>query len=259
MVEEQIEGLNNFNETQKVYLNVLKEYTYGDVSISNIVSLLSLDKYELKAEAERQIQRINELKIDRNKSSKKVRKAWQVLENFVDSKSSTIKENELIPIAYGSIVFDDVRHLDYDLLLASRNEKPNMSGFLKTWDEELNDEWSGVGEEGHTAYFSIDRLRNRCRAFQEELTEYVDRYAEDIDDDFVHATIIMMGEVISSNDSDKEKESKKLHEIREQIWDLAQETPELMAAIAFNLQQTVVERETRRLGLAPHQTGGQNK
>ena len=139
MNEEDAGVSHTLTGSQEVYLKNLKG-TWGNSMPSNLELLFSMDTKGLKIEAEKQIQHLNELKVDKNKSSKIVRKGWEVLEKFVESKSSELKKKDVIAIAYGSMIFDDANNLDYDVLLVSEHDNPDMYRvYAVDWNKEMNE------------------------------------------------------------------------------------------------------------------------
>ena len=120
------------------------------------------------------------------------------------------------------------------------------------WSSELNRSW--IGSEGHTSHLSLDRLRTHCKAFDKGWEQYINDYTEEIAYDFGASSIIMTGEAIFPTTQNRKVGIERLDRMKDQVWELALETPEFMASMLFDLQDTTVIRETRRSGLAPHQT-----
>jgi len=226
-----------FSVAQQEYIRGLKEELkeQDHVSVANFERILSLTADQIKLEVEKSLSRLNELKVSENHASKKTRLAWVILRNFFEKNASAFESEDILPVMYGSIIFDDPRNLDFDILLVTERHGDEIEKMIDPWREVLNREWKKVGSEGHISHLPMDRLRMHCEAFQKGWKEnsfYVDM-------DFGQAAIVMSGEPING----------KIEEYREQVWKLASETPVLMGALAMNLGETVIEREIRRAGL----------
>ena len=231
------------------YIEGLARGNSDDVSISNLKGILDLGQDKQNRIVIDLVSSINRYKINRNNSSPRVKVAWSVIEKFFSDKNAFLKRENLIPLVYGSVVFDDPCNLDYDLVLVSESQREVEDIIQVQWVDEMEDLWKKVGNGGHFSYVSLDKIKMDCNAFNHGWSKYVREYAEMIDVDFLNASIYFTGELaIPDNES-----LTKVNYLKETLFGFAQKTPILMATIINCLQHTIVTREIRRNSLAPHQ------
>lgn len=194
------------------------------------------------------VDNINMYKVNKNYASFRTKKAWETLEDFFLSKSEDLKKYELIPLVYGSIIFDDPKNLDYDLLLVSDTNK-NMDKLVDTWNYELNEMWKNVGSCGHFSHLDLVPLQINAFFTNSNLIDYVENHAEMIDFTFMDTGALFTGETININNSSFLEINNKLPLFREKTLKIAKKSPILLSTVIRNLQQTLIIRETRRSGL----------
>jgi hypothetical protein len=187
-------------------------------------------------------------KVEPSRASLRVKRAWEIMDHFIESKSQFLRENALTPIVYGSMAFDDPAHFDFDLCLVGMNEIKGMKGTQRKWVRELYASWKEVGVEGHVDHISFDRLEKCAQAFQDNRVRYIDKVAVDLFFDFLPASSILIGEYPYSSPDDE-----KL--CKDKFLGILKQSPSLFAYTISNLEQSVIERETRRAGVGDHQTG----
>jgi hypothetical protein len=243
----ELEGANPFNAAETSFIECL-DANLEETEMNNVRVSLSLDN-------DRRVDRVHELmdqldiyKVDPSRASLRVKRAWEIMDNFVAGKSQFLQENALTPIVYGSMTFDDPAHFDFDLCLVGMNEIKGMRGTQREWMRDLYASWKEVGVEGHVDYVSFDRLEKCAQGFQDNKVRYIDKVAVDLFFDFFTASSVLIGNYPYSPPEDEKKYKERFLEVLKQ-------SPSLFAYTISNLEQSVIERETRRAGVGDHQTG----
>jgi len=230
------------------YLEGLAESPNDQLYVDGIGGLCALSKDERLGIFKELVDGLNRYKVGKNKASQRIKKAWGVIENYFLSKSEDLKKYSLIPLVYGSVVFDDPRNLDYDLLLVGNNNK-NIDKMLDCWDREFFNQWKDIGSRGHFSYLNFDSLKTSTIFLNSNSTDYAREYAETIDLLFMHAGTLFTGQEVNSNDPRFREINDKLPSLREEFFKVAVKNPILMSTIIRNLQETLIVRERRRNGL----------
>jgi hypothetical protein len=202
--------------------------------------------------------RVNELmykhtlyKVDRNNATARVQRAWEIMDDFLASKSQYLQENGITPVVYGSMTFDDPATFDFDLCLVGMSEREDVEADLDAWTNELWEGWEQVGTKGHIHYTNLEKLERYVKAFHENNLDVVDEEDFDIFLYLFYGSSVLIGSYIYS-----EGEEENIY--KEKYLEAVKQSPSLLAYTIFNLEQSLIERETRRAGIGDHQTGEDN-
>lgn len=226
-----------FNDRQQVLISSLESQLQlkSDTDVANFEPLLALSAEELELEAHEALSRLEELKVDELQATKRTKAAWTKLREFFETKSQILQTHRILPIVYGSIIFDDPKHLDYDVLLVTGQDNEQVAKLELSWEPELDEQWRSIGSPGHIDYLSMERLRGHAKTVGSK--KFSDPFA--IDSDFKHASIVLAGLPLGDG----------AVSYRQEIWSLAQENPVLMAYVTLKLKETIALREVRRAGV----------
>jgi hypothetical protein len=226
-----------FSDQQQVFIENIK---FGlneenNTSARNFELFLSKPKEQLKSEAKLALDRLGELKIRSDRASARTKEAWVKLNSFFSSRKSEMDTLGVAPIVYGSVIFDDPKLLDFDILLVTEDFGDEVERKIDIWMNDLNQVWKNPVKEGHMEHLSLERLRMHCNAFNNNQID-VNTYTEI---DFDAAAKVLSGDSLTQS----------TEKYKEEIWKLAEETPVLMAYIVLMLNQTIGLHEARRLGV----------
>jgi hypothetical protein len=203
------------------------------------------------------MERIDLYKVEPSRASQRVKQAWELLHNFISDKAQFLQENDITPVIYGSVTSDDPKYLDFDICLLTVNDDEAIEKIVEeSWVKELSKSWRKIrpgghveiGRDGHIEYISFEKLEAYAKALKENRVESVDEEALDIFVYFLEASSILAGDYPYS-EPEKENNSKV------KFLEIVQQSPLLSAYTIWNLEQTLIQRETRRAGVADHQTG----
>ena len=168
-----------------------------------------------------------------------VRKGYDVLQNFVENIKPQLDANGVSLYLYGSMRFDDPQHLDYDLVAARTAESPNLMQLTEDWQHILNQQWVGIGDEGHISGFTLDNFRKVCQRINNE-NDYIEDRAFWIDLEATNTCNVLIGNPIFADES-------TVDAYRNEILDLASKTPLMAALMDSVLSGTLKDRQERRM------------
>ena len=233
---------------EDAYFKGLSESPNDNLYVDGIRELSLLSKEERLSTFKNLLDKTDLYKIDKRKSSNRVKKAWEVIDNFFLSKAPELLREKITPLVYGSIIFDDPRNLDYDLLLLSNSQR-DINKTVDNWDLELSNKWEEVSNGGgHFSYLALDTLQMNCNIVNSNMVEYAQKYAEMIDFDFINVSITFTGVLVNQNDKRFIEINKQLPKVQERALNIANQSPILMSTMIRNMQQMIIIRETRRNG-----------
>ena len=113
-----------------------------------------------------------------------VKQGREILSNFFEPKKAILKKNNAIPLVYGSLIYDDPVHLDFDVQIFGMGSRTNIP--VAGWETELVTIWQNE-EEGHLRLRTVDEYTHYLRLFQNiqgfsDLYTYATRIDEAIED-----------------------------------------------------------------------------
>jgi hypothetical protein len=240
-------GVNTFNAAETAFIETL-EANLEETEASNLHTILSLDRDQMVNRAHELMDVLDVYKVDRTRASQRIKRGWEIMDDFIAGKAEYLEENALTPIVFGSITYDDPAHFDFDLCLVGMNEIKGEKGVQRKWMRDLHAVWKEVGVEGNLDFMSFEMLEKCAQAFQDNKVRYIDKVAAGRFFDFLPASSILIGEYPYSPPEDKEK-------YKEMFLDILKQSHSLFAYTISNLERSVIERETRRAGVGDHQTG----
>lgn len=236
-----------FNAAETSFIETL-EANLEETEASNLRAILSLNRDQMVNRAHELMDVLDVYKVDRARASQRIKRGWEIMDSFIASKAQYLEENALTPIVFGSMTYDDPAHFDFDLCVVGMDEIKEEKGKTIKWARELYKSWKEVGTQGNIQFISFDKLEKCAQAFQGNKVRYIDKVAPDLFFDFLPASAILIGEYPYSPPEDEKK-------YKELFLDILKQSPSLFAYTIFNLERSVIERETRRAGVGDHQTG----
>jgi hypothetical protein len=233
------------------------EANLSETEMNNFRASLLMNDEQRMARTLDLMERLELYKVDPIKASPRVQKAWRILSDFSVGKSQFFQDNGLTFIVYGSTTFDDPATLDFDICVLGLREDEEIENVIeKDWVRELSPVWReirpgnpvNIGIEGHAEYMSYAKLEGYVRALKEDRKEFVDEKDLAMFVFFSEGVAVLAGNYLYSS---KEDES----ELKDKYLEIVRQSPLLFAYVIWNLEQSLIYRETRRAGVADHQTG----
>jgi hypothetical protein len=245
-----------FNSAEKSFLEFF-DANLTETEMSNFRVSLLMNNEQRMERARELMERHQLYKVEPSKASLRVKKAWGILDDFLESKAEYIRENGLTPVIYGSVTFDDPRSFDFDLCFVGMKDRQDVVDTVSGWVDKLSDSWYELrpegtpnlrGMNGHIDYISLEKLEMYANAFKENRREFVDKADFDMFVYFMEATSVLIGNYPYSTEEEEGR-------YKERFLEILQESPLLFTYTLWGLEQSLIERETRRAGVGDHQTG----
>jgi len=170
-----------------------------------------------------------------------VRKGWELLREYFQSKRMMFKKAGVVPLIYGSMEYDDPVNLDFDILLVGVRDYAHIDVFANEYHSDLifGRKWLN-NNEGHVSYTSIEKLDELIHMVREGDNEQIEMDAWRIDDQFGNASVVLSGVPLYPEDA------SALVPLQKAIWQRVQREPLLAAVVAQSLMETVEARMERR-------------
>lgn len=217
IINEQLES-----EIVHTYINFLQRKDFLEKIIQE--HLQQLNKFSTKPEQAKH---------------KEVQQGWQILRTFFSQKY-ILQHRRSIPIVYGSLLYDDPRNLDFDVIIVGINRDNIIAELSNRWHYELIQLWLN-DREGDLPYLTFDNIERYVQLLQySEDPKQLFHHARDIDLTFGRLSRVLNGSPLYSRD-----ESQLLN-YRRKAWLLIQQEPLLAALVAYELSETLALRNERR-------------
>jgi len=236
-----------FNSAENSFIEFV-EANVKETETNNFRASLSMSEEQMTVRLNDLMEKHELYKVDRSHASPRIQKAWEIMDKFVAGKWQFFQDHEITPVVYGSVTFDDPAHLDFDLALVGVDTREGIEKDLEGWVKELQAGWKAVGTEGHITYTTLEKLDGYAKAFQEDKLESVEE--EDYD---IFLYLFYGASVLIGNSAYRPEEKGK--QFKEKYLEIVKQSPSLLAYTIYNLEESLIERETRRAGVGDHQTG----
>ena len=170
---------------------------------------------------------------------KEVRQGWQILSAFFSQKY-VLQRRGVVPLVYGSLLYDDPRNLDFDVMLVGINQDNIIAELSNQWYYELIQLWLN-DREGDLPYLTFDNIQKYIQLLQySKNPKQIFHQARDIDLTFGRLSRVLNGTPLYS------KDESLLLNYRGNAWLLIQQEPLLAALVAYELAETLLIRKQRR-------------
>lgn len=170
-----------------------------------------------------------------------VRAGREILRRFFEQKHSVLYKYGVIPIVYGSLLYDDPHNLDYDVVLLGQQYNPDMKKLsVFDWLNELNEQWLN-DREGHLSYVTLEKIEKYAKLFGDDThIRQIKLNTFDIQQLMSDVSIIFSGSPVLKNDT------SLLPALRGRCTTLMSQEPLLPAIVTFDLRDTLRVRHERR-------------
>ena len=172
----------------------------------------------------------------------RIQRAWSALRRFVEDVKPTLIAQGAALWVYGSMVYDDPGHLDYDILLTSETftHEFNQRTVRELMDLLENQYWfpENIGTEGHITCLSLGLLKKFCLSFQRGDRDSVVAKWSYIHQEFHEPSILLTGVPYFLPNS------QSPDELRNRVRQLISQNPMLAAIAATDLEETLLIRQT---------------
>jgi hypothetical protein len=175
-----------------------------------------------------------------------VRLGRQILCSFFEKKQSELHKHNIIPLVYGSLLYDDPHNLDYDVILFGQQYKPYIEAMsVFDWSDEINALWMNDSG-GHITYVTRQQIESFVGFFRNDTHESkINEAALDIEILLGDISVIFSGSPILTHDA------SLLPTIREHCTTLMLQEPLIPALVTHDLQEALQVRQIRRELLSP--------
>lgn len=255
--ERLIEGFPKLSLGSQAFLrSIYEQYSVPLGKIADYTDLLLFPR-KIEPAIQTSISSLKDYQVtDRTAQNPRIHRAWAAMGEFVQTIQEELRRKQILFCVYGSMIFDDPRNLDYDVLLVTSRYRQDLDFGQQSmeWDRQLRDEFwnpNKIGHEGSIAYSSLDILRSTAslvsRAGPEYIVENLDRLTITRACD---AGIILSAYLFWSPDKpdrNSSNESETLKRIQKEIWGLVRKSPLFGIMLLEQLDECIDERKRRRL------------
>jgi hypothetical protein len=170
-----------------------------------------------------------------------VRYGREILRRFFELKQPILRKYDIIPFVYGSLLYDDPHHLDYDIVLFGQHFVPEVQQLATIyWPDEIN-ELGSNDREVQLTYTTLQQIEAFVELFSDDTHVHkINTAAFDIQCLMADVSIVFSGSPIIDNDT------SLLPALRERCTMLMHQEPLVAAVAVYDFQDTLRVRQERR-------------
>ncbi|HUD20330.1 MAG TPA: hypothetical protein VMR81_07850 [Patescibacteria group bacterium] len=166
---------------------------------------------------------------------------WKILTDFFEPKHRMLQRHGVVPLVYGSMIYDDVVNADFDLYLFGEQHVDYIQEFaLYDWNYELIDRWQNRNE-GHVTYHTVDQSQHDADLFRGDgHLDEIHEYASEIKYDAASMSIAFNGRPLFTEDASTHLSIQKA------LIEILQQEPLFAGLVLSELNETLKIRQRRR-------------
>ncbi len=174
-------------------------------------------------------------------SHPEVRTGWKILTDFFEPKRALLQRKGVVPLVYGSMIYDDVVNADFDLYLFGEQHVDYIQkSTLYDWNYALIDLWQNKNE-GDLSYHTADQCQHDVDLFHDDThLDEIQEYATEIKYDAESISIVFNGRPLFPDDAARHLT------IKNAFIEILKREPLFAGLTLFDLNETLKIRRRRR-------------